>query len=119
MAHLRSVSLLNVPPEAASRFPFSVPIIRGLEPLDVDCPVTFLVGENGSGKSTLLERIAAAANLPTVGSESVDTDGTLAAQRALARSLKLVWNRRTRRGFFYAPRISLDSRRRCRSCAPS
>jgi predicted ATPase len=35
-----------------------------------------------------------------VGSESVDRDATLQSQRALARALKLVWKRRTRRGFF-------------------
>ncbi len=61
---------------------------------------TFLVGENGSGKSTLLEGIAAAAGLPAVGSESVDRDATLEAQRLLGQALTLTWKRRTRRGFF-------------------
>lgn len=62
--------------------------------------VTFLVGENGSGKSTLLEGLAAAAGLPTVGSEAVRDDGTLASQRALAEHLQLAWTRRTHKGFF-------------------
>ena len=62
--------------------------------------VTFFVGENGSGKSTLLEAIAAAARLPAVGSEDLDADDTLDAQRALAGALQLVWGRRTSRGFF-------------------
>jgi Predicted ATPase len=100
MPHLRSVALRAIEPAAASRFPFTVPIIRTLESLDVDQPVTFLVGENGSGKSTLLEAIAGAAALPTVGSESLERDETLSAQRELARALKLTWNRRARRGFF-------------------
>ena len=82
------------------RFPFSVPAIRTLDGLDLARPVTFFVGENGSGKSTVLEAIAAAARLPTVGSDDVQDDGTLAAQRELADSLQLVWSRRTRRGFF-------------------
>ena len=81
-------------------FPFSVPAIRSLEGLDLSAPVTFFVGENGSGKSTVLEAIAAAARLPTVGSDDVLADGTLAAQRALADALQLVWGRRTRKGFF-------------------
>jgi len=63
-------------------FPFSVPVIRKPRPLDVS-KTTFLVGENGSGKSTLLEGIAASAHLPTVGSEMVDDDPTLAPQRQL------------------------------------
>jgi predicted ATPase len=38
--------------------------------------------------------------LPTVGSDSVDRDPTLGAQRTLGRALSLSWRRRTRRGFF-------------------
>lgn len=86
--------------EDEGRFPFTVPAIRTLDALDVATPVTFFVGENGSGKSTLLEGIAAAARLPAVGSEDVDTDATLAAQRTLANALRLVWSRRAQRGFF-------------------
>jgi predicted ATPase len=100
MPHLRSVALRAVPAGLGDSFPFSVPIIRHLERLDMGQSITFLVGENGSGKSTLLEGIAAAAKLPAVGSESVDRDATLGAQRALARSLALVWNRHVARGFF-------------------
>ncbi|HJQ21699.1 MAG TPA: AAA family ATPase [Gemmatimonadaceae bacterium] len=84
----------------AARFPFSVAAIRTLPTLDVDVPVTFFVGENGSGKSTLLEGIALAAALPTVGSQDASRDTTLEHQRALAKAMRLVWNRRTRKGFF-------------------
>jgi len=100
MPHLRSIAFRGVPPEAGDRFPFTVPIIRGLTSLDLDARVTFLVGENGSGKSTLLEGIAAAAKLPTVGSESLERDATLTAQRELAGRLHLTWNTRVKRGFF-------------------
>ncbi|MDB4898576.1 MAG: ATPase [Gemmatimonadetes bacterium] len=84
----------------ATQFPFSVPVIRALDALRTDSPVTFFVGENGSGKSTLLEGIAAAAHLPAVGSADLDADATLGAQRLLGDSLRLVWSRRTTRGFF-------------------
>jgi predicted ATPase len=88
-------------PEAADGFPFSVPAIRTLPALDLSAPVTFFVGENGSGKSTLLEAIAAAADLPTIGSErDVWRDDSLAPQRVLARALRLSWANRTRYGFF-------------------
>src|SRR5690242_8692703 len=100
MFHLRSVELRRVPAAAADRFPFTVPVIRDLPPLDLDAAVTFLVGENGSGKSTLLEGLAAAAGLPTVGSESIQRDESLGAQRLLGKSFKLTWNRRALRGFF-------------------
>ena len=65
MPHLLRVALRRPPADAAA-FPFSVPAIRTLEPLDLSARMTFFVGENGSGKSTLLEGIAAAARLPTV-----------------------------------------------------
>lgn len=97
MSHLRSVSLGK---RASQTFPFSVPVIRTLRELSFDTPVTFFVGENGSGKSTLMEGIALAAGLPTVGSSAATGDHTLEAQRSLGRALKLVWNRRTRKGFF-------------------
>lgn len=98
MPHLRSLSLKKT---SITGFPFSVPTIGSLRALSLDTPMTFFVGENGSGKSTLLEGIALAAGLPTVGSVAVTDDGTLAAQKALGRALKLVWDRqRTRRGFF-------------------
>ena len=42
----------------------------------------------------------AAVGLPTVGSESVRDDASLAAQRALAAQLRLSWTRRTHKGFF-------------------
>lgn len=81
-------------------FPFSVPSIRSLERLTLDAPVTLLVGENGSGKSTFLEGLAIATKLPTVGSVSADQDRTLAAQRRLARGLRLSWRDRSHRGVF-------------------
>jgi predicted ATPase len=87
-------------PLDASRYPFTVPAVRALDRLDFTAAVTFFVGENGSGKSTLLEALAAAAELPAIGSASVGEDATLAPARVLANDLTLGWHRRTHRGFF-------------------
>src|SRR6478609_464320 len=100
MIHLATVTLNNPPTERQDAFPFNVPIIRSLDRLEFPSEVTFLVGENGSGKSTFLEAIASAAGLPTVGSEGVDSDKTLAQVRPLADALRLSWAKRTHRGFF-------------------
>ncbi|MDQ3949456.1 MAG: AAA family ATPase [Gemmatimonadota bacterium] len=97
MAHLRSLRLGK---PTTTGFPFTVPVVRSLTELSLDAAVTFFVGENGSGKSTLLEGIALAAELPAVGSSAAGDDSTLEAQRQLRRALRLVWNRRTRKGFF-------------------
>ena len=98
--HLRSIVKKAIPVGAEERFPFSVPVVRAFEEMSVDAPVTFLVGENGSGKSTILEGVAVAAGLPTVGSLAAGDDLTLTAQRELGQALRLVWRKRTRKGFF-------------------
>ena len=100
MPFLRSVGPKSSLRDSPTTFPFSVPIVRALETVELRSAVTFFVGENGSGKSTLLEGIALAAGLPTIGSESAASDASLAAQRALAKQLRLVWSERTRKGFF-------------------
>jgi predicted ATPase len=100
MTHLRSIAIKRGRTVAVDRFPFSVPVIRNLETLEFNAPVTFFVGENGSGKSTLLEGLAAAASLPAIASIDVKDDATLAAQRELGVAFRLTWNRKVRRGFF-------------------
>jgi len=102
MIHLAEVRL-RVPRGAERRHPFRVPAVRALdapEALALDAPVTCFVGDNGSGKSTLLEGIAAAAGLPTIGSDDVPRDATLESARELAGALTLSWTHRTPRGFF-------------------
>lgn len=99
MIHLRSVAIRDED-KTRDEFPFNVPVIQSLEEMLFSQPVTFFVGENGSGKSTLLEAIAAAAQLPTVGSTSTANDPTLEPIRRLSKRLRWAWNKRTRRGFF-------------------
>lgn len=98
MPHLLSVAPIGKPEHDA--FPFNVPAIATLARMEFATTVTFFVGENGSGKSTLLEAIAAAAKLPAVGSDAVESDVTLSAQRKLAKQFKLAWHTRASRGFF-------------------
>jgi predicted ATPase len=98
--HLRSITLLHRDEEEPTGFPFYLPLVRSLETLEFNSPVTFFVGENGSGKSTLLEAIACAVGSVTVGSESVTTDKTLADVRRLAAQLRTSWTHRTHKGFF-------------------
>jgi predicted ATPase len=99
MIHLRSVSL-KPSAKKADGFPFNIPAVRKLREIEFRRPVTFFVGENGTGKSTLLEALAAGAGSVVVGGEDVRTDRTLAHARRLAAQLRLVWTKRTHRGFF-------------------
>jgi predicted ATPase len=62
-------------------FPWTVPLVAGLQDLRFTTSVTFLVGENGCGKSTLLEGLAYGADATAVGSHHLDSDPTLGSAR--------------------------------------
>jgi predicted ATPase len=81
-------------------FPFNLPLVRRFGAVAFESPVTFFVGENGCGKSTILEALACAAGLPAVGGDSVERDATLEPARQLAKTVRLVWTKRTHKGFF-------------------
>jgi predicted ATPase len=100
MPHLLSLNLREIPEQLKGGYPFNLPLLRGLEEMRFNAPVTFFVGENGCGKSTLIEGLACAAEMITVGSESVKADKSLVHARELAKYLRLAWTKRTRKGFF-------------------
>ncbi|MCI8485474.1 MAG: AAA family ATPase [Lachnospiraceae bacterium] len=57
--------------EDFNTYPFNIEVIKGLEEIELQKPVTFFVGENGIGKSTLIEAIAIALRLnPEGGSQN-------------------------------------------------
>ncbi len=58
---------LRVETGETSDYSYELPALHGLERLELDPQVTFLVGENGSGKSTLVEAIAVAMKLNAEG----------------------------------------------------
>jgi predicted ATPase len=66
-----------------------LPALRGVERLELDPRVTFLVGENGSGKSTLVEAIAVAAKLNAEGGGKLLRFSTRASHSRLHRRLEL------------------------------
>lgn len=52
-------------------YPFDIEVIRELDEINFEKPVTFLTGENGTGKSTLIEAIAIGMGLnPEGGSQN-------------------------------------------------
>lgn len=82
-------------------YPFAIPAVRGLDRLDLDPKITFLVGENGSGKSTLLEAIAIAAGFNPEGGSKNFKFATRSSESALHRYLRVIRApTRERDGFF-------------------
>src|ERR1700759_624740 len=88
----------HVPDETA--FPWSLPLVRGLQSLEFAAPVTFLAGENGSGKSTLLEGIAAGMDAVAAGRRDLRRDPTLQAARDFAAGYVFVRRRHARTRLF-------------------
>ncbi len=113
--YLRSAQLILTGDEGhLEKYPFTLPVIRSLQhkELEFDSPVTIFVGENGTGKSTLLEGLAVACESIAVGGYDVHSDPTLYGARRLAEKMKLVWNLKTRRGFFMRTEDSFNFSRR-------
>ena len=95
------VTLLRDKVASFDVYPFSLPVVRTLDFIDLHPKVTFLIGENGSGKSTLLEAIAVALGFnPEGGSRNFDF-GTRASHSELHEYLRIAKGyRRHRDGFF-------------------
>src|SRR5215469_121099 len=83
------------------QYPFSLPVVRHLESLQLHPAVTFFVGENGSGKSTLLEAIAVAWGFNPEGGTKNFRFQTRGSHSVLHEYLRLVKGvQRARDGFF-------------------
>ncbi len=57
-------------------FPFCIPAIKNLPPLELH-PVTSFIGENGTGKMTLLEAITLSRHQSLPAAEGADADGVV------------------------------------------
>ena len=83
-----------------AEYPFSIPAIRGLETLELDPKITFVIGENGAGKSTLIEAIAVAAGFNAEGGTRNLQFATRRSESDLHRHIRLVRTARRLDGFF-------------------
>jgi predicted ATPase len=99
--YVLSVKLRRDKIDSFEQYPFSLPVVRHLETLELHPAVTFLVGENGSGKSTLMEALAVAWGFNPEGGTKNFRFGTRASHSVLHEYLRLVKGvRRPRDGFF-------------------
>ena len=73
-----------------SRFPYTLPAVRGLSALALHPKVTFFVGDNGSGKSTVLEAIAVACGLNPEGGSKNFNFATYPSHSRLDEAVRLV-----------------------------
>jgi predicted ATPase len=100
-ALLRAVRLVRDDVPSFDVYPFALPVVRGMDSLDLDARVTFFVGENGSGKSTLLEAIAVVCGFNAEGGSGNMRFSTRASESELHRYLRPVRGvRRWKTGYF-------------------
>jgi predicted ATPase len=98
---VRAVELVRERTGDARAYPWSLPVVRGMESLALDPAVTFLVGENGSGKSTLVEALAVALGLNPEGGTQNFAFSTRESHAPLHEALRPVREaRRPRTAFF-------------------
>jgi predicted ATPase len=89
----------------ATRYPFSLPFLKGLD-LAFDRAVTIIVGENGTGKSTLLEGIAGFCGYDEAGGgkgyRPVDHSRAIEAMGGrLGTALRAAWLPKITTGWFF------------------
>ena len=101
MSFVRAVELVRERAGAADAYPWSLPVVRNFERLELDPGVTFLVGENGSGKSTLIEALAVCLGLNPEGGTQNFAFATRESHSPLHEALRPVREaRRPRTAFF-------------------
>lgn len=88
--YLREISLKRDEITNFEEYPFNIPAVRKLPPLEFHPDVTFLVGENGTGKSTLIESIALALGFGPEGGTRNVRFSTAETVSALYKHLKVV-----------------------------
>lgn len=82
-------------------YPWSLPVFRNFEPIELDPRVTIFVGENGSGKSTLIEGIAEAIGINSEGGSRNHNFATTQHRSPIAEWLRVVRGaRRPQTDFF-------------------
>lgn len=99
--YLREVQFLKEKPGWTEDYPFSLPVFRGVDAIDLHPRVTCIIGENGTGKSTLLEAIAVAWGFNPEGGTRNFNFATRASHSELHQYLRLVKGiKKPRDGYF-------------------
>ena len=102
-ARLKKISLLREKVTDWEQYPFTVPVIRALDEMEITSQVTYFVGENGSGKSTLLEAIASHTGFSLEGGSrnvNFSTTESTASISPLRSVLRLAWTKKNPHGFY-------------------
>ena len=99
--YVSRIALQREKVESFDRYPFSLPVVRSLDHVDLHPKMTYFIGENGSGKSTLLEAIAVSLGFNAEGGSKNFSFGTRRSDSELHQFLRVAKGyRRPRTGYF-------------------
>jgi len=100
--YLRCVRFADPEERFPEGFPYDLPWLTSDFELDIDSPVTILVGENGVGKSTLLEAMASLAGFPISGGGAWSGDDPRSDEGpiGLAKRMRASWLPKMKKGWF-------------------
>ena len=100
--YLRSIELDQTQKRDYKKYPFNISILNtGSFSMELESPLTIIVGENGSGKSTLLEAIALACGFNPSGGSRNNFYESISTESELQNHLNLIWNLKLNKGFFF------------------
>ena len=94
------LSNVGLPAQKPDRWPYNVEVLKDLEGISFDTPVTFIAGENGTGKSTIMESMAIKLKMPSIGRADAEYDETLKELREFAKSMSISMKARPNNKFF-------------------
>ena len=83
-------------------YPFNLPLLSGIEQLDLNSPVTIFIGDNGSGKSTVLRAIAQRCNIHIWSGPERQKPVDNPWENCLHQYLDITWSRGPVPGSFFA-----------------
>ena len=106
--YLRSIDIHGDRFPANDVFPFNVPALAGTPRIDIQTPVTFLVGDNGTGKSALLDALARKSGFLPWGGSKVHRSHDNPYETALANYISVTSSPRHPYGFHFRAEVFLN-----------
>lgn len=93
--------MTKLPTHVSDGYPLSAPVMKSLERLPLDSPVTLLAGDNGSGKTTLMETLARKLNAVRIDGETAGALPKVNSFATVDKALRMEVARHPSRCFYF------------------
>lgn len=93
--------MAKLPVSFDDSYPLSAPVIKNLDRLPLNSPITLLAGDNGSGKTTLMETLARKLNAVRIDGELAGASPKVSAFASVDAALRIEVARHPSRCFYF------------------